>query len=165
MSQSHHCHNLRVRPIFQGISAQGESSPKLHSCFLVEGGQVGSKPLQALDSETKWNWVCKTTIRRSSWRESLSSFSLSAGSCTVFHNFYQPPKIVTRPDWSLDCRLQTYTTQTFWNSVALSLGQVLWIYIQNFTSPFMPYAHMACPCAKGSSYKDICPGSTFNMPR
>ena len=112
MSQSHHCHNLRVRPIFQGISAQGE-----------QGGQVGSKPLQANDSGTKWNWVCKTTI----------------------HNFYQPPKIVTRPDWSLDCRLQIYTTQTFWNSVALSLGQVLWIYIQNFTSPFMPYALMACP--------------------
>ena len=119
MSQSHHCHNLRVRPIFQGISAQGE-----------QGGQVGSKPLQANDSGTKWNWVCKTTI----------------------HNFYQPPKIVTRPDWSLDCRLQIYTTQTFWNSVALSLGQVLWIYIQNFTSPFMPYAHM--PIWHANAQKD-----------
>ena len=55
MSQSHHCHNLRVQHFFQGISAQGEGFPKLHSCFLVKGDQVGRKPLQAVDSETKWN--------------------------------------------------------------------------------------------------------------
>ena len=49
MSQSHHCHNLRVQHFFQGISAQGEGFPKLHSSFLVEGDQVGSKPLQAVE--------------------------------------------------------------------------------------------------------------------